>query len=90
MSVPDTTVSVPLAALPEARAAAKPDAPAIADDAVRLDNAAFADRVARAAARLARLGVGPGDVVAIALPNRLELVIALFAAWRLGASATPG
>ena len=89
MSVPDTTVSVPLAALPEARAAAEPDAPAIADDAVQLDNAAFAERVARAAARLARLGVGPGDVVAIALPNRLELVIALFAAWRLGAAATP-
>ena len=45
MSVPDTTVSVPLAALPEARAAAAPGAPAIADDAVQLDNAAFADRV---------------------------------------------
>ena len=89
MSVPDTTVSVPLAGLPEARAAAAPGAPAIADDAVQLDNAAFADRVARAAALLARLGVGPGDVVAIALPNRLELVIALFAAWRLGAAATP-
>ena len=73
MSVPDTTVTVPLAALPEARAAAEPDAPAIADDAVQLDNAAFADRVARAAALLARLGVGAGDVVAIALPNRLEL-----------------
>ena len=89
MSVPDTTVSVPLAGLPEARAAAALGAPAIADDAVQLDNAAFADRVARAAALLTRLGVGPGDVVAIALPNRLELVIALFAAWRLGAAATP-
>ena len=89
MSISNATVTVPLAALPEARAAAEPDAPAIADDAVQLDNAAFAERVARAAARLARLGVGPGDVVAIALPNRLELVIALFAAWRLGAAATP-
>ena len=89
MSVPETTLSVPLAALPDARAAAAPGAPAIADDALQLDNAAFADRVARAAARLARLGVGPGDVVAIALTNRLELVIALFAAWRLGAAATP-
>ena len=89
MSVPGITVNVPLAALPEARAAAEPEAPAIADDAVPLDNAAFADRVARAAALLARLGVGAGDVVAIALPNRLELVIALFAAWRLGAAATP-
>ena len=88
MSVPET-VTVPLAALPETRAAAQPDGPAIADDAVALDNAAFADRVARAAALLARLGVGAGDVVAVALPNRLELIITLFAAWRLGAAATP-
>src|ERR1700754_1509484 len=88
MSVPET-VTVALAALPETRAAAQPDAPAIADDAVALDNAAFADRVARAAALLARLGVGAGDVVAVALPNRLEAIITLFAAWRLGAAATP-
>src|SRR3954453_87183 len=88
MSVAET-ISVPLATLPETRAAAQPDAPAIADDAVALDNAAFPDRVARAAALLARLGVGAGDVVAVALPNRLELIITLFAAWRLGAAATP-
>ena len=88
MSVRET-FSVPLAALPETRAAAQPDAPAIADDAVALDNAAFADHVARAAALLERLGVGADDVVAIVLPNRLELIIALFAAWRLGAAATP-
>src|SRR3954471_13366225 len=88
MSVAET-ISVPLATLPETRAAAHPDAPAIGDDAVALDNAAFADRVARAAALLARLGVGAGDVVAVAIPNRVELIIALFAAWRLGAAATP-
>src|SRR3954454_2128063 len=88
MSVAET-VTVPLAALPDTRAAAQPDGPAIADDAVALDNAAFADRVARAAALLARLGVGAGDVVAVALPNRLELIITLFATWRLGAAATP-
>ena len=33
--------------------------------------------------------MGAGDVVAIVLPNRVELVISLFAAWRLGAAATP-
>ncbi len=88
MSVSEA-LRVPLAALPDTRAAAQPGAPAIADDAVALDNAAFAERVARAAAVLARLCVGEGDVVAIALPNRVELVIALFAAWRLGAAATP-
>jgi acyl-CoA synthetase (AMP-forming)/AMP-acid ligase II len=83
------TLDVPLAALPDARAASEPHASALADDVVMLDNAAFADRVARAAALLDRLGVGAGDVVAIAMPNRVELVIALFAAWRLGAAATP-
>ena len=83
------TVNVPLANLPEARAGAEPHALALADDAVTLDNAAFADRVARAAALFDRLGVRAGDVVAIATPNRVELIIALFAAWRLGAAATP-
>jgi long-chain acyl-CoA synthetase len=82
-------VNVPLTDLPEARAGGEPHAPALADDAVTLDNAAFADRVARAAALLDRLGVRAGDVVAIAMPNRVELIIALFAAWRLGAAATP-
>jgi acyl-CoA synthetase (AMP-forming)/AMP-acid ligase II len=88
MSVSDT-LRVPLALLPETRATAQPHAPAIADDAVALDNRAFVARVARASAHLARLGVGPGDVVAIALPNRIELIVSLFAAWRLGAAATP-
>jgi long-chain acyl-CoA synthetase len=83
------TLDVSLAALPDARAASEPHASALADDVVTLDNAAFADRVARAAALLDRLGVGAGDVVAIAMPNRVELIIALFAAWRLGAAATP-
>jgi acyl-CoA synthetase (AMP-forming)/AMP-acid ligase II len=88
MSAPNT-LKVPLAELPDARAAARPDAACIADDTVQLDNAQFAERVARAAALLARLGVGAGDVVAVALPNRIELVTTLFAAWRLGAAATP-
>ena len=39
--------------------------------------------------RLAAAGVRPGDVVAIKLPNRMELIITLFAAWRLRAAATP-
>jgi long-chain acyl-CoA synthetase len=88
MSAPTTPI-IPLAELPDARAATAPDAPCITDDTVQLDNAQFAERVARAAAALARLGVGAGDVVAVALPNRIELVTTLFAAWRLGAAATP-
>jgi long-chain acyl-CoA synthetase len=73
----------------DARAAAAPEAPCIADDTVQLDNAQFAERVARAAAVLARRGVPARDVVAVALPNRIEVVVALCAAWRLGAAATP-
>src|SRR5690242_10818419 len=81
---------VHFARLPDERAGRDPDAPAVADDANgRLSNAEFSNRVQHAAARLWEAGVRGGDVVAIMLPNRIELVIALFAAWRLGAAATP-
>jgi acyl-CoA synthetase (AMP-forming)/AMP-acid ligase II len=43
----------------------------------------------RASALLRRRGVRAGDVVAIVLPNRAELIVSLFATWRLGATATP-
>ena len=79
-----------LAALPDERAERNPGAPALADEYNGvLTNAQVLERVEVAAAHLAQAGVGPGDVVAIKLPNRLELIIALFAAWRLGAAATP-
>lgn len=44
------------------------------------------DRVARAAEGLRRLGVGPGDRVAIMLPNCPHHVVAFYAALRLGAT----
>ncbi|MBV9321898.1 MAG: AMP-binding protein, partial [Mycobacterium sp.] len=76
--------------LPYKRAARDPFGPALADEPNgRLTNIQFFDRVRVAADRLARAGVGPGDVVAVKLPNRAELIIALFAAWRLRAAATP-
>jgi long-chain acyl-CoA synthetase len=77
------------ATLPDNRFAQDPTGPCVADDAVDLDNTAFLERVRQAAAVLTRRGVGAGDVVAIALPNQAELVISLFAIWRLGAAATP-
>ncbi|WP_354697665.1 Long-chain-fatty-acid--CoA ligase [Paraconexibacter sp. AEG42_29] len=76
-------------ALPEARAAADPAAPAVQDDNTELDNAGLLDRVNRAAAALQRRGIGAGDVVAVILPNRAELIITLFATWRLGAAVNP-
>ncbi|MEV0333749.1 AMP-binding protein [Nocardia sp. NPDC050717] len=78
-----------IAELPDARAAFAPDAPCVADDHTALSNAGFRDRVHAAAAVLHRAGVRPGDVVAVVLPNQVDLVVALFAAWRLGAAVTP-
>ncbi|MEW2397173.1 AMP-binding protein [Streptomyces sp. NPDC046862] len=43
----------------------------------------------RAAAGLCRLGVRPGDVVAVQVPNRLELVVSYFGAWLAGAVVLP-
>ncbi|WP_324199031.1 class I adenylate-forming enzyme family protein [Nocardia amamiensis] len=75
--------------LPEFRATWNPSGPCIADDRAQLDNETFAQRVREASAVLYAHGVREGDVVALVLPNRLEFVVILFAAWRLGAAVTP-
>ncbi|MDO3646183.1 class I adenylate-forming enzyme family protein [Nocardia mangyaensis] len=75
--------------LPDARATADPSGPAVADDVTALSNAQFRARVDAAASVLHRAGVRADDVVAVVLPNRVELVVVLFAAWRLGAAVTP-
>lgn len=49
----------------------------------------FAEEVDILAHQLAAMGVGPGDVVATFLPNRLELLTTMAAAWRLRAACTP-
>ena len=41
------------------------------------------------AALLADAGPRRGDVLAIMLPNRVELITSIFAAWRLGVAVTP-
>jgi bile acid-coenzyme A ligase len=45
-----------------------------------------ANQVAR---RLARAGVGEGDLVAVGLPSNAEHVVTTFAAWKLGAAVLP-
>ncbi|MGP3949061.1 class I adenylate-forming enzyme family protein [Streptomyces sp. 7N604] len=77
------------AELPDVRAGQSPDAPSVADDSVRLSNAGFLAWVKSTAACLRERGIGSGDVVAVMLSNRVELVVTLFAAWRLGAAVTP-
>ncbi|EMF52901.1 MULTISPECIES: AMP-binding protein [Streptomyces] len=78
-----------ISALPDIRAGRNPTGPCIADDREQLDNDAFLKRVRSAAGVLRVHGIGVGDVVAVALANRLELVVIMFAAWRLGAAVTP-
>ncbi|WP_040786233.1 class I adenylate-forming enzyme family protein [Nocardia pneumoniae] len=77
------------AALPDLRAGTFPANPCLADDLRRVTNEEFLDLVRKYADRLSEAGIGRDDVVAVMLPNRLELIVALFAAWRLGAAATP-
>ncbi len=77
------------AAVPDIRAEKSPDDACVADDSMDLTNSDFLDRVRLASAALRRRGITSGDVVAVMLPNRIELVSTLFAAWRLGAAVTP-
>jgi acyl-CoA synthetase (AMP-forming)/AMP-acid ligase II len=77
------------ASLPDRRAALDPDGAAVSDGRQALTNVQLLRRVQAAARHLQDLGVGPGDVVALRLTNRVEFVLLLFAAWRLGATITP-
>ncbi len=80
---------VTAAAIPDQRALRDPGGACIADERQDLDNAGFADRVTAVAAVFAATGLGRGGVLAIMLPNRVELITSMFAAWRLGAAVTP-
>ena len=65
-----------------------PDVVAIEYRRHRMTYRKLADHADRFATALSTMAVGPGDRVAIALPNCPQLVIALFAVWRVGASVT--
>jgi len=65
------------------------DRPCVRDDSLQLTYSEFARRVDGFASQLQEHGIGAGDVVAVMLPNRAELLVALMAAWRLRAIATP-
>lgn len=56
---------------------------------VRMTFGEYADQVERMAAVLAGLGVGPGEVVAVQLPNWWQLNAVVLACARLGAVAAP-
>ncbi|MET7353903.1 class I adenylate-forming enzyme family protein [Streptomyces mirabilis] len=77
------------ASLPDRRAELDPHGAAVSDVHQSLTNAQLLSRVRTAARQVQDLGIGPGDVVALKLTNRVEFVLLLFAAWRLGATITP-
>ncbi|MGC5246363.1 class I adenylate-forming enzyme family protein [Gordonia sp. DT219] len=61
----------------------------VRDDREELTYDGFAARVDAAAEQFTDLGIRRGSVVAVMLPNRIELLTSIVAAWRLGAVATP-
>ncbi|CAH0351100.1 class I adenylate-forming enzyme family protein [Aquabacterium sp. CECT 9606] len=80
---------IQLTALPHDRMASQPHARCLADEVTALDNAAFHQRVVKRAEALSELGVSAHHVVAIMLPNDIDFVVTLFAAWQLDAAVTP-
>lgn len=73
-----------LTALLETTAAARPDGRAFHGG---LTWSGMAGAVRRMAGGLARVGIGPGDRVAVFLPNRPDFLVLLFALARRGATA---
>ena len=73
----------------DALAREQPGRDAVIDGAVRLSHAALAAAARDTAARLAGVGVVPGDRVALLLRNRHEFVVLLRAVLSLGAIAVP-
>ena len=71
--------------LVERNASDAPQAPALLHGDQRVSNAEFRERAARLAGGLRGLGIGPGDVVAVQLPNIPEYLAAYAALCALGA-----
>ncbi|GAA3192298.1 amino acid adenylation domain-containing protein [Actinocorallia longicatena] len=71
------------------RAAAIPDETALVFGTTRLTYAELDARINRRARTLLELGAGPGEIVALALPRSIDMVVALFAVLRTGAAYLP-
>ncbi|MDG5803808.1 amino acid adenylation domain-containing protein [Streptomyces ossamyceticus] len=85
VSAPPTT----LHALFEQQAQATPEAPALTCGEVTLSYAQLHARAAHLAARLRARGLGPEQVVAVALPRSADSVVALLAVLKAGGAYLP-
>ncbi|WP_227106801.1 jagaricin-like haemolysin non-ribosomal peptide synthetase HmlG [Chromobacterium rhizoryzae] len=83
--------SAPATLLPliEASAAAAPEATALSDERLSLSYGELNRRANQLARGLIRLGVGPEDIVAIALTRSADTVVAMLAALKAGAAYLP-
>ncbi|MEV6694568.1 amino acid adenylation domain-containing protein [Micromonospora sp. NPDC051196] len=84
--------SVPLRTFPElleTTIAATPDAIAVVDEHVEWTYAQFGARVDELAGMFVAHGVGPEDVVALALPRSADLIATMLAVQRAGAAYLP-
>jgi bile acid-coenzyme A ligase len=89
--VPGRVVSEPVAFLDALAVHERrdPDRVAVICDGQRLTRGEFARRSIAVAAELRARGVVPDRIVAIVLPNSVDLFVTVVAAWRLGAMAMP-
>ncbi|HWD01223.1 MAG TPA: AMP-binding protein [Amycolatopsis sp.] len=85
----DGALSASFVQLVRHHADAAPAAPAVTDQSGTLTREELERRSNRLARAYAGLGVGPGDIVAIALPNGTAFVEAMLAVWKLGAVPQP-
>jgi bile acid-coenzyme A ligase len=69
--------------------AVAPDVPAVTPDCRTLTRAELDSSTNRLARAYAKLGVGVGDYVTIAVPNSIERIQAAIACWKLGAVPQP-
>ena len=88
----DTAWPVPAATLPglfEQQAARTPDAPAVISVGAELTYVELNARANRLARHLITLGAGPERLVAIAMPNSADVVVAMLAVLKSGAAYVP-
>ncbi|WP_431945103.1 non-ribosomal peptide synthase/polyketide synthase [Actinacidiphila sp. bgisy167] len=88
----DTARDVPLATLPElfqAQAARAPDATAVVFEDTELSYSALNARANRLARLLIDRGVRPEDIVALALPRSIDLIVAILAVMKAGGAYLP-